>query len=285
MPFRVSGLGQADVQSALNNQGYTATRAANLDAAISSRAAAADYTAARAAKLDQLDAAISSRAAPGAAMALASPYDTRLDAAISSRAAPGAAMDLVAGAKAAIWDEAMPETPAVGSFGERVKNNLNATIDSRADAAEYSAARAAKLDQLDAAITSRASPTDVDTNLGDRGITIGRMAKLDAVLSRTTNSGNVAAGSNSAGLTVSLDTGGAADQARSVVEVMYSCGDGAAFFAEGSDDNTTWYEGDTFSEVGAATNKLVGYLNTHRYFRFRSPTTGIDLSFEVRALL
>ena len=188
---------------------------ARLDATISSRASATDYTAARAAKLDNLDAAITTRAAPGSAMALASPYDARLDAAVSSRA----------------------------------------------------------------------SPTDVDTQLGNRGITAGRMGKLDLVAAQSSNSGTVAAGGNSSGLTVQLDTGGAAGQARAVVEIRYSAGAAATFYAEGSDDGATWYEGDTFSETGAVTNKLIGYLNTQRYFRFRSPTTGIDLTFEVRAIL
>ncbi|MEK7848936.1 MAG: hypothetical protein AAB270_08425 [Chloroflexota bacterium] len=340
MPFRIS-LTKGDVQSALTDQGYTATRAGYLDAAISSRAApgaamalaspydarldaavstranGADWTAARAA---YLDAAISSRAAPGAAMALASPYDARLDAAISSRAAPGAAMDLVAAAKAALWNEAIPGTPTAGSFGEEIKRHkdnltttrvtnldrLDAAISSRPSGTDWTAARAGYLDaaissraapgaamalaspydaRLDAAVSTRASPTDVDTQLGNRGVTTARMAKLDALLDRGINSGSVTAAANTAGLTVSLDTGGGVDRARSVVEVRYTAGAAASFLAEGSDDNTTWYEGDSFSEAAAVTNKLIGYLNTHRYFRFRSPTTGIDLSFEVRALL
>ncbi|MBI4287762.1 MAG: hypothetical protein HY671_04950 [Chloroflexi bacterium] len=397
MPFKISGLAKADVQSALSDQGYTAARATNLDAAISSRAAAADYTAARAAKLDQLDAAITSRAAPGAAMDLAAGAKTaiwneavpgsptagsfgeriknnldasissrpsgadwtaaragnldaaissrasaadytaaraakldQLDAAITSRAAPGAAMDLAAGAKTALWNEAIPGSPTVGSFGERIKNNLDAAISGRASVVDYTAARAAKLDQLDAAITSRAapgaamdlaagaktaiwneavpgsptvgsfgervknnldaaitsraSPTDVGTQLDGKGVTSTRMARLDQI-GQSTNSGSVAAAGNSTGLTVSLDTSGGAGQAKSVIEVRYSGGGAATFYAEGSDDNTNWYQGDTFSEAGVVANRLIGYLNTHRYFRFRSPTTGIDLSFEVRALL
>ena len=215
MPFKISGLAKADVQSALSDQGYTASRAGKLD---------------------------------------------QLDAAITSRAAPGAAMDLAAGAKTAIWNEAIPGSPTVGSFGERVKNNL------------------------DASISSRASPTDVGTQLDGKGVTTARMARLDQI-GQSTNSGSVAAAGNSTGLTVSLDTSGGAGQAKSVIEVRYSGGGAATFYAEGSDDNNNWYQGDTFSEAGAATNKLIGYLNTHRYFRFRSPTAGIDLSFEVRALL
>ena len=325
---------KADVQGALSDQGYTATRAGkldNLDATISSRPSGSDYSAGRAAKLDQLDASITSRASGADYTSARAAKLDQLDAAISSRAAPGATMDLAAGAKTAIWNEAIPGTPAVGSFGERLKNNLNATIDSRASGADYTSARAAKLDQLDAAISSRAapgaamdlaagaktaiwneavpgtpsvgsfgerlknnldlqvssraSPTDVDNKLGDRGVTSARMSKLDQI-GLLYNSGSVAAAGNNAGLSVTLDTsGGVPSQGKSVVEVRYSAGGPATFYAEGSDDGTTWYQGDTFSEGTAASNKLVGYLNTHRYFRLRSPTTGIDLSFEVRALL
>jgi hypothetical protein len=233
----------------------------NLDAAVSSRASGADYTAARAGNLDNLDALI------------------------SSRATPGAAMDLVVAAKTAIWNEAIPATPSSGSYGERVKSNLDAAITSRADGSAYTNARAANLDNLDAAVSGRATPADVDTQLANRGVTSARMAKMDMVAAQAEASGSVAAVDNTAGLTVTLDTGGGANQARAVVEVRYSCGAAAELYAEGSDDNTNWYEGDHISEGAAATDKLVGYLNAHRYFRFRSPTTGIDLSFDIKALL
>lgn len=328
MPFRLT-VRSADVQQALTDQGYTTGRAGSLD---------------------NLDAAVSTRAAPGAAMDINATAESKvktqgqsaltdqgytiarapnldnLDASISSRAAPGSAMDIVAAAREAIWNELIPGTPALGSFGEKVKSNLDAAVSSRANGGAYTDGRAANLDNidalissraapgsamdlvaaakaeiweesipgtpavgsfgervkdnLDAVVSSRATPSDVDTQLGSRGITTTRMAKLDNVSAPASNSDSVAAGSNSAGLTVQLDTG-----YRTVVEVRYSCGAAADFFVEGSDDGSTWYEGDSFSESGAATDKVVGYLSARRYIRMRSPTTGIDLSFELVALL
>jgi len=268
-------------QNALTDQGYTIARAPNLDnldALISSRAApgaAMDIVAAARAAIwnelipgtptvgsfgekvkDNLDAAVSSRADGAAYTPARAPNLDNLDALISSRATPGAAMDLLAAAKAAIWEEAIPATPGAGSFGERVKNNL------------------------DAAVATRATPADVDTQLGNRGMTTTRMAKLDNVSAPASISDSVAAASNTAGLTVELDTG-----YRTVVEIRYSCGAAADFYVEGSDDGTNWYEGDSFSEGGAATDKIVGYLSARRYIRMRSPTTGIDLSFELVSLL
>ena len=284
MPFRIT-MRSSDVQEALTSQGYTAGRAGGLDKLddnISSRAAPGDILANPANKVDgaKLDANVSSRAAVGDAMDLNAGAETKvknqaggamddrgftsprgvkldnLDTAISSRAAPGSAMELVSAARAAIWNELVPGTPTSGSFGEKLKSNL------------------------DASISTRATPTDVDTKLGDRGVSTTRMAKLDSVSAPASASDSVAAGGNSAGLTVELDTG-----YRSVVEMRYSCGAGADLYIEGSDDGSTWYEGDNFSESGAATDKIVGYLSARRYIRMRSPTTGIDLSFELVALL
>ena len=237
MPFRIT-MRSSDVQQALTDQGYTAARAPNLD---------------------RLDANISTRAAPGDILvdpATDKIDGSQIDAAISSRAAPGAAMDIVAAARAAIWNELIPATPAAGSFGERVKNNL------------------------DAAVSTRATPADVDTQLGNRRVTITRMAKLDTVSAQARALDSVTAAGNTAGLTVQLDTG-----YRTVVEIRYSCGGAADFFVEGSDDGITWYVGDSFSEVGAVTDNIVGYLSARRYIRMRSPTTGIDLFFELVALL
>jgi hypothetical protein len=119
-----------------------------LDAAVSSRAAAATYTAARAALLDYLDAAISSRAAAADYTAARAAKLDNLNATISSRAS---ATDYTA-ARAALLD------------------NLDALVSSRASATDYTAARAAKLDNLNATISSRPSGTDYTT---------ARAAKLD----------------------------------------------------------------------------------------------------------
>lgn len=227
-----------------------------------------------------------------------------LDTAISSRAAPGSAMELVSAARAAIWNELVPGTPASGSFGEKLKSNLDASISTRAQSGDamdlnagaetkvksqaggamddrgFNSARGANLDRLDESVSTRATPTDVDTKLGDRGVNTTRMAKLDSVSAPASASDSVAAGGNTSGLTVELDTG-----YRTVVEMRYSCGGPADLYIEGSDDGSTWYEGDSFSEGGAVTDKIVGYLSARKYIRIRSLTTGVDLSFELVALL
>ena len=273
MAFRIS-ITKADVQDALTTQGYTNTRAA---------------------KLDNLDVAVSTRSVPGDAMDLNSSAQTkvrteatnaltnqgytttragyldRLDVAVSSRAAPGAAMDLVAAAKDAIWNVIIPATPTAGSYGERIKNNLNAAVSTRAvpgDAMDLNASAETKV------------RTQVDNALAGIGATSARMAKLDYIGSPVTQSGSVAAASNTSGLVVTLDTNN-----RTVVEVRYTAGAAASFTMECSDDNTTWYTADSFSESAAVTNKIIGYLNGRRYVRFKSPTTGIDLSFQLTALL
>lgn len=186
----------------------------------------------------------------------------RLDANVSTRAAPGAQMDLNAQAEA------------------KVEVSFQAALSAQG----YSASRAAALDNLDASVATRATPADVSSEMDARGVTAARLTKLDLVATKSSASDSLAAGANAAGLTVALDTTGVAGQARGIIEVRYSCGAAAAFVAEGSDDSVTWYEGDSFSENGAVSDKIGGYLNTFRYFRFRSPTVGIDLSIAIQAL-
>jgi hypothetical protein len=164
-------------------------------------------------------------------------------------------------ARAGYLDAAISSRAAPGAamaLAAPYDTRLDVAVSSRADGAAYTAARAGNLDNIGAT----------------------RMARLDLVGAGVSNSGSVAAASNTAGLTVSLDTG-----ERGIVEVRYTAGGPASFYAEGSEDSVTWYQGDSFSEGAAVTDKVIGYLNTSRYFRFRSPTTGIDLSFNIKALL
>ena len=258
MPFPVT-IDIEDVRQALTDQGYTVARAG---------------------RLDNLDATVSSRAAPGAAMDLTPGAEGKvraqvdgeftergytapraanldnLDISVSSRAAPGAAMDLVAAARAAIWNELIPAVPAAGSYGERINANL------------------------DISVGSRASPADVGAELDGRGVSAARMARLDSISEPVRAFDAVTAAANTAGLTVSLDTG-----FRSVLEVRYTSGGPADFFVEGSDDNVTWWLGYSFSEPAGVTDKIKGFLTARRFVRMRSPTTGIDLNFELVSLL
>lgn len=140
--------------SALTTDGSVGKRiAGTLDANISSRPAASDYTAARAAKLDNLDAAISTRSTLTAANVwdyLASNATTagslgkrladNLDATVSGVAAAvwaagsrtlTGAVDLSATALAAVWDRATSALTTAGSIGKRLADDVDATISSR----------------------------------------------------------------------------------------------------------------------------------------------------------
>jgi len=143
-----------------------------------------EYTAARAEKLDNLDTTISSRAAPDDI--LVDPSTDKIDgslidAAISSRATP-ADVDSQVHSR---LNTAVPASPTTDSLYERIK-----TLDDN-----YTAARAAKLDNLDAAVSSRATPaqvrSEVDAEFTERGATAARFANLDnldvAVSSRSSH--------------------------------------------------------------------------------------------------
>lgn len=67
-------------------------------------------------------------------------------------------MDIVTTARTASWNELILATLTSGSFGERVKNNFDAAISSRANGAAYTDGRAINLDNVDALVSSRAVP-------------------------------------------------------------------------------------------------------------------------------
>ncbi len=70
-----------------------------------------------------------------------------------------------------VWDRATSALTTVGSIGKLIVDNIDVTISSRAPSstavsnADYTSARAAKLDNLDAAVTTRATPTQVRTEV------------------------------------------------------------------------------------------------------------------------
>ena len=147
----------------------------------------------------------------------------------------------------------------------------------------YTEARALNLDLLDASVATRAPSGEVDTTLTTRGLSPTGFNKLDNISAQVGAVGNVAAAGNTAGLTVSLDT-----DFRTVIEVKYSCGAAADFVLEASDDGTDWFTADTFSETAAVavgSERVRGYNSARRHVRLTSPTTGIDLAFEIVAVL
>ncbi|OLE52112.1 MAG: hypothetical protein AUG51_19335 [Acidobacteria bacterium 13_1_20CM_3_53_8] len=159
----------------------------NLDAAVSSRASAADYTSARAAKLDNLDAMISSRSShtPANVRAEMDANSTKLqnlDATVSSRSSHSAAD---------VW---VSPTRTLSSFGTLVADIWAAVVDSSGVAtllSRLTAARATKLDNLDAAITTRSAHTpgdvraEMDANSLDLDAIIAYVDELEARLTAT----------------------------------------------------------------------------------------------------
>jgi len=181
---------RSEVSAELDSRGATSTRFANLDnldKAISAVDTEVDeslnkaipdsptadsiferiktlddnYTSDRAAKLDNLDAAVSSRATP-------TDVRNEIDAEFTERGATSARFAKLDNLDKAISDvdtevdeslnRAIPDSPTADSIFERIK-----TLDDN-----YTSARAAKLDNLDASVSSRATPSDVDTQVHNR---------------------------------------------------------------------------------------------------------------------
>lgn len=208
-----------------------------LDAQITSRAAIADYTTARAAKLDNLDAAVTSRLASG--NVTVGSYATGQDPATLVWAAgtrtltgfgftvtvgtnndkTGYALAVTPPTVANIWDAATSGMATVGSVGKRIADYVDAAVSSRlatsgytapdntsigtilsrtdvatstrASAADYTSSRAAKLDNLDATVSSRLAPAGItDLQADVTSIKTPVVANLDTtVSSRLTPSG------------------------------------------------------------------------------------------------
>lgn len=210
----------------------------NLNATITSRAAAADYTSARAVLLDNLDATISSRLAPAGittlsadVSAIKTPVLAYVDATISSRATASALSSLqgdVTAAKGVIdstldttvssraaaadwtptraakidyldasvssratvsgtWAELTSNLTIAGSIGKRLVDNVDVTVSSRADGADYTSARAVLIDNLDATISSRSTVATVWDAATSGMVTAGSIGKrisdnLDATI-------------------------------------------------------------------------------------------------------
>jgi hypothetical protein len=157
------------------------TRLAKLDAAISSRASASDYTSARAGKLDNLDAAISSRSTLTAqnvweytARTLTS-FGTIVSdiwsAATRTLTSFGTLVSDIWSNTTRTLSAATNITSDGNTIDQTKISKLDTAVSSRASASDYTSARASKLDNLDATISSRASGNIC---------TEARLAELDA---------------------------------------------------------------------------------------------------------
>ena len=92
------------------------------------------------------------------------------------------------------------------------------------------------------------------------------------------NSGSVAAAGNTTGLTVELNKGG-----RPFVNIYYNVGGAATIYIEVSLDNATWRVLDTIITTAAKESVEQYPWVSYPYVRVRTPTTGIDVEFEIVA--
>jgi hypothetical protein len=210
---RIADYVDAAVSSRLATSGYTTpdntsigTILSRADVAISTRASGADYTTARAVKLDNLDATISSRLTPAGitsmqadVTAIKTPVTTNLDTTISSRLAPAGITSMqadvtaiktpvVANVDATISSRlagsAYTPTTAMSADVATILSRTDVATSTRASGADYTTARAAKIDNLDATISSRLAPDGITSMQADvTAIKTPVATNLDATIS------------------------------------------------------------------------------------------------------
>ena len=224
-----------------------------LDAQVTSRAAIADYTTARAVKLDNLDAAVTSRLASGNVTVgsyAAGQDPATLVWAAGTRTLTAFGFSVIVGTNndktgyalavtpptvANIWDAATSGLTTVGSVGKRIADYVDAAVSSRlatsgytapdntsigtilsrtdvatstrASGADYTTARAANLDNLDAAVSTRlptssyTAPSSITSLQADVTTILGR---VDVAVSTRLGTGG---GSTSYAVTVTRPDG------------------------------------------------------------------------------
>ena len=123
---------------------------------------------------NRLDVAVSTRSTLTAAQAADAVWDEQLSDHQTSGSA-GAALS-AAGSAGDPWATPLPGSYGSGTAGNILGNRLDVAVSTRASGSDYTAARAAKLDNLDATISSRAPAS---TALSNATWTDARAAKLD----------------------------------------------------------------------------------------------------------
>jgi hypothetical protein len=134
---------------------------------------------------NRLDVAVSTRSTLTATQAADAVWDEPIADHLSS-GSTGAALN-AAGSSGDPWATPLPGSYGAGTAGNILGNRLDVAVSTRASGADYTAARAAKLDNLDATVSSRAPAS---TALSNTTWTDSRAANLDnldvAVSSRST---------------------------------------------------------------------------------------------------
>lgn len=145
----LNDLSQADVQSAMTAQGYTTARAPNLD---------------------NLDSTVSSRAMPSDIINDATPF---AGADVAAILADTAAMDTRLPADPADESNQLAAHTTTQAAIAALNDLSQVDVQAAMTAQGYTAARAPNLDNLDAAVSTRATPADVLTQLGTYGAATG----------------------------------------------------------------------------------------------------------------
>ena len=91
-------------------------------------------------------------------------------------------------------------------------------------------------------------------------------------------SGSISSSDNTAGFSITLNKGH-----RRLVDIYYKLGGAGDLIIEVSVDGSTWrtYHSESFS---AATENIYSFETAYPYVRVRTPTTGIDVTFEIVAV-
>jgi hypothetical protein len=121
---------------------------------------------------------------------------SRLDTNVGSRSTLTAAN---------VWDALLSGITTASTIGKLLKDNIDAAVTSRASATDYTSARATKIDNLDATVSSRSSHTAADVwASGTRSLTDKAGFGLSALESLVVHAGTAQAG---AATTVTLAAG------------------------------------------------------------------------------
>jgi hypothetical protein len=123
---------------------------------------------------NRLDVAVSTRSTLTASQAADAVWDEPIADHLSS-GSTGAALN-AAGSSGDPWATPLPGSYGAGTAGNILGNRLDVAVSTRASGADYTAARAAKLDNLDVTVSSRAPAS---TALSNATWTDTRAAKLD----------------------------------------------------------------------------------------------------------
>jgi hypothetical protein len=92
------------------------------------------------------------------------------------------------------------------------------------------------------------------------------------------NRGDITATDNTAGFHIDLYKGG-----RPNVTLYYSIGGPATIYLKGSVDGATWRVLETITTTGAEERVVAFMAVAYPYVRVETPTTGIDVEFELVA--